>query len=313
MWRRFAGNGDAVTTTSETAPGRTPRLAGGGLVAWWHRIHRGPRRVRWPLKAGVLGLTVALVLYPKVWLMPVWLERLGNMNSVLEPEHPALAELESAVRGAVGPNASTKAVHAAVERTVRARIPYAFDWDTWGVVDYLPTVGEVFAKGREDCDGLAVVAASLLRRMGEKAWLVTDLKHVWVVTPDGEIMSPGQGAKTLVGEETGTRISLTTDFAANLGRGLAFGVAVFPMGRELIILAVLCVVTLQPRSSVSRRMVGCLLLGGALVLLRLAGTSATALAAEPALAWGGLSAAAAGWLVLAIRGGGSRSPATPRR
>ena len=269
--------------------------------------------MRWPLKGGIFGLTVVLVLYPKVWLMPVWLERLGNMNSVLEPEHPALAELESAVRGAVGPNASTKAVHAAVERTVRARIPYAFDWDTWGVVDYLPTVGEVFAKGREDCDGLAVVAASLLRRMGEKAWLVTDLKHVWVATPDGEIMSPGQGAKTLVGEETGTRVSLTTDFVANLGRGLAFGIAVFPVGRELTILAVLCAVTLQPRSSVSRRMVGCLLLAGALLVLRLAGTSPMALAAEPALAWGGLLAAAIGWLVLTVRAGGSRSPATPRR
>ena len=44
-----------------------------------------------------------------------------------------------------------------VEKFVYGHVPYAWDWDTWGVADYLPSVAEVRRMGREDCDGRAVV------------------------------------------------------------------------------------------------------------------------------------------------------------
>ncbi|MCK4340244.1 MAG: hypothetical protein KAY37_00790 [Phycisphaerae bacterium] len=272
--------------------------------------------MRWPLKTFVFLVTVLLVLYPKVWLIPTQCGRLQDLNSVLEPEHPALAELESQVIAAAGEDATPDDVRAAVMDVVYARVPYGFDWEVWGVMDYLPTVDEVFTMGREDCDGRAVVAASLLRRLGHEAWLVTDIKHVWVVTCDAsqeheprEIMDPGTGAKTLVGGESGTRPTVNLEALMNLGRGLTFGIAVFPLGREVVLVLVLCAVTLHPWSSLRRRIIGCLLLGGALTLFRWSGAAPAALASEPLLVWSGLLAGVGGWLLLAIKAAPTRGGA----
>ena len=58
------------------------------LKEHWRRLHRRPRWVRWPVKAGFLLTVVALTLYPKVWLIPAWVQRLANLNTVLDPQHP---------------------------------------------------------------------------------------------------------------------------------------------------------------------------------------------------------------------------------
>lgn len=297
---------------SIVVPHRPPPVSNMAPLAYWRRIHRWPRRLRWPLKAVVFAATVLLVLYPKVWLLPAWLGRLRDLNAVLDPDHPGLAELEARVTAEVGEGGEPAEVLAAVERTVYARIPYAWDWETWGVMDYLPTVAEVFAKGREDCDGRAVVAASLLQRLGYEAWLVGDLKHIWVATPQAEIMSPGEGTKTLVGGETGTRTTLTLGTLANLARGLSYGIVVFPLAREALLLTVLCLLTLHPRSSLRRQAAGCLLLAGGLALIRMSGASAAGLADRPVLVWAGLAAALIGWVLLAVKADAGHSlPAPP--
>ena len=180
--------------------------------------------------------------------------------------------------------------------------------DVWGVVDYLPNTEEVLRAGREDCDGRAVVAASLLRRMGHEAWLASDLQHVWVVTPKGETMSPGKGEKTIQAGPDGTRLRMTTKMLGNLNRGITFGISVFPLTRQLIILAALCGLTMQPRSSVLRRCIGCLLMLAALAVLHDVGR--TSAGQEGAMVWVGWGLAAAGWLTLVIRAGGRRSSAT---
>lgn len=285
----------------------------------WHRFHRRPAVVRWPVKLGLFALVLAGVLYPRFWLVPRWLGRLADMNAVLEPAHPGLEGLAAEARDQAGPAAPLAELAQSVERAVRARVPYAYDWETWGVMDYLPTVGEVLALGREDCDGQAVIAASLLRRLGYEAWMVGDIKHTWVAVRDPaapeavpvELMSPGRGAKALIGTETGTRPVLSLDALASAGRALPFGVAVFPLGREVIVLVALCALTMQPRSSRARRAAGCGLLAAALALLRLAGASAAGLAERPVLVWLGVAAAVAGWLLLAVKAGASGWPPGP--
>lgn len=280
----------------------------------WRRLNTLPWCGRWPLKLAVFTVVTAVVLYPKVWLLPVWLDRLGNMNSVLDPEDPRLATLEEQVRERLPAGAPASEALEAVQQTVYDHIPYAWDWDVWGVVEYLPTVAEVFEQGREDCDGRAVVAASLLRRMGHQAWLVSDLLHVWVETPYGELMSPTGGEKTLVGTQTGTQTTVSPRLVRNLARGFSYGVAVFPLTRELIILTTLCVLTMQPWSSRWRRVAGCLLLWIALDTLRGAGQQA-ALAGQTrdiATTWVGVGLALAGWVVLAVRAGTPRPRSVAR-
>src|SRR6185295_4116464 len=85
-------------------------------------------------------------------------------------------------------------------------IKYRYDWYNWGNLDYWPTAEETWALKKEDCDGRAVLAASILRSRGyTNATIVANLKHVWVKVGDVELMGPGgekvfrhEGGKTIV-------------------------------------------------------------------------------------------------------------------
>lgn len=280
------------------------KMASGVRV--WRRLNSLRWWGRWPLKVGVFAVVTGLVLYPKLWLLPTWVGRARDLNSLVEPEQVELASLEAEVFTELSDANAGRGTLEAVQRVVCRRIPYAWDWEVWGVAEYLPTVAEVFEQGREDCDGRAVVAASLLRRMGHDAWLVSDLLHMWVATPEGETMSPTGAEKTFVGTEAGTATRVSLGAIRNLGRGLSYGVAVFPLARELIILATLCVLTMQPWSSGWRRVAGCLLLWIALDTLRGAGQQVVVPGQTGAVVRTGLGVALAvgGALVLAVRAGG---------
>ncbi|MBU0618174.1 MAG: hypothetical protein KKI02_10690, partial [Planctomycetes bacterium] len=236
-------------------------------------------------------------------------------NSVLDSEHVDVVALAECVRGRLSADTEMEETLQVVQEAVCERIPYAWDWEVWGVCEYLPTVGEVFEQGREDCDGRAVVAASLLKRMGYDAWLVSDLLHVWVATPDGETMSPTGGEKTLVGTDAGTQATISARLIQNLGRGLSYGVAVFPLIRELIILATLCVLTMQPWSSPWRRVAGCAMLLIALEVLRGAGRAAAVdgHTLDGVGSGVGVALAVGGCVILAVRAGRPprRSAAAP--
>jgi hypothetical protein len=272
---------------------------------WWRRWHERRAWLRWPTKLALLTVVVGLTLYPRLDYLPVWIGRMRNMASVLDPGHPGLAAFEADARARMTPEMGAKDALGVVERVVYERVPYAWDWDTWGVVDYLPTVDEVLRMGREDCDGRAVMAASLLRRMGYQADLVSDVLHVWVDTPAGAAMNPTSSERTFVSTPTGTEINITPGVLRNLGRGMTYGMGAFPFGREFIIAAALALLTMQPRSSVWRRIAGCLMLWIALTTLHTAGIAAAMKsdAADLTQAWAGWAIALVGWLTLAIRAG----------
>ncbi len=288
------------------------------LLNAWHRLHHTPRYLRWPAKLLFLILITGLVLYPRFWLIPRWLHRLADLDSVITPTDSALAPLEQRCRQDLpSGNLTIDELAARVEQLVYAALPYAHDWDTWGVMDYLPTPAEALARGQEDCDGRAAVAAALLRRLGYNAHLVSDLKHTWVEisTSDDDsrviaaLMAPGTGARSLAGTTAGTRTTLNVGMVANVGRALAYGIAVFPLNRELIILAALLLVTLHPRTGRHRAVAAAILFVIALTLLRCAGISPDALAQRPALPWLALIIAVGGWTLLAYKPPRRRQPA----
>jgi hypothetical protein len=244
---------------------------------------------------------------------------MAHLDRLIDADHPGLAKLEEDVRRKLPPDADARAALPIVEKTVYKHVPYAFDWENWGAMEWLPTVDEVLTRGREDCDGRAVVAASLLRRLGYEAWLVTDILHMWVETPAGETMAPTGGAKTLAGGkpgQTGTQTNLNLGLLNNAARGTAFGVAVFPFPRELLIVGALALLTLHPRSGFWRNASGCLLLWIGLYTMRDVGEQAARhLRLEDlVVAWAAFAAFVVGWLTLAIKGAARRrdlSPATP--
>ncbi len=263
--------------------------------------------VRLPLKWLIFGAVTFFVLFPSPGQFARHLAHLRDMQALVEADAPRLASLEADLNRRLGPAPrEPETVQREIERLVLEKVAYCWDWDQWGSADYLPTVDEMFARAdqrggrlQEDCDGRAVMAASLMRRMGFDARIATDLRHVWVKTPQGEWMGPGR-SETLVTTDEGSEIAWHT-LLANVPASLSFGIAVFPLGRELVILAAAFGLMLHRGMSRWAAATGLVLLLWALVLMRLGCLAPQATqdgASWPA--WIGLACALAGFCVLAV-------------
>ncbi len=241
-------------------------------MGYWIRIHNWPRWKRFILKSLILALTVVAVCFPHPVLLARHIGHWSDPNAMIAPESSALDPLVDELMSTLPANANRethpKEILRAVELLVYKKLPYAFDWDTWGMADYMPTANEALQMGREDCDGRAVVGASLLKRIGFESQLKTDGAHVWVTTPQGDTMGPGQVSMI---ETTPTGVKVNTRWFWTMPRILAVNAALFPLIRELIIAGVLWILILHP--SMRRRwmlVVGTLMFAG-LFLLRSGG------------------------------------------
>ncbi len=234
------------------------------LTRLW-RLNDTRRLVRWPIKCGIVAFTVLAVCFPNPVRLARHLAHWSDPNALIEPDAPALAPMVAALRPQLAELDDPRDALRAVEKFVYREIPYDWDWNTWGSADYLPTVTEVIEMGREDCDGQAVVAASLLRNFGFKTELVANFAHMWVRTDKGELMGPGKN-KAVVATKDGPKLHLRG--LLELPKSTAFGIAVFPLMRELIVLAVIWLLLIDRRRRALRQGVGLVLFGVALLLLR---------------------------------------------
>ena len=225
--------------------------------------------VRLPIKWAVLGFTVLVVCFPYPGRLLKHIQHWRDPNALVEPDAPAIRPLVEELRLRLAGDPPPHEALKLVERFVYEKIPYEWDWITWGTADYLPTVEEVIEKGKEDCDGRAVLAASLLRNFGFNAQLVTDLAHVWVLTDRGETMGPGKN-KAVIATKQGLRVQ--ADAFTELPGAAAYGMAVFPLIRELIILTVMWLLLLRRGGGLITNVVGLGLFLAGLLLLR-AGSS----------------------------------------
>ena len=230
-------------------------------LAWYARL---------PAKWAIFGLTSLLVCFPNPARLASHLDHWRDPNRLIEPDAPAIQPLVEELRPHMTADLSPRDALRYVERFVYEKIPSDWDWNTWGSADYLPTVTEAIEMGREDCDGRAVVAASLLSKFGFDAQIVTDFAHVWVKTDKGETMSPGKN-KALVATKKGLQVNWAA--LSEIPRATAYGVAVFPAFRELIILTMLWFLLLQRRSGALPGAVGLAALAGGLFLIRAGGAT----------------------------------------
>jgi hypothetical protein len=290
------------------------------------RPHRGAWErwyLRLPIKWAVFLVITFFVLFPSPAQFGRHLSHLLELQAMIQPDAPELAAWEQEIRsrlearrstgGATGTSAAAGPSGRELQREVQAfvleRVKYEWDWNLWGSADYLPTVAEMFARGaehggevREDCDGRAVMAASLMKRLGQSPALVTDLRHVWVETPEGAWMGPG-GRKAMVATSEGTRLSLGAA-VWNLPMSLSYGIAVFPFVREMVILLAAFVLMLRRWSDARWAGAGLVLLVQGLLFLRLGFLAPEAVSREASAwpTWVGLVHVALGFGSLARAG-----------
>ena len=131
----------------------------------------------------------------------------------------------------------------AVQLFVYRNISYIYDWHNWGPAIYLTSASEVWKRKKEDCDGQAILAVSILRSRGFKtAELAGNILHLWVTVDGEELMEFShkqlQENEMLDTGAVGVRIwnshAVFEDFEVN-GPGIKLsGAAVSPAGKLAI-------------------------------------------------------------------------------
>lgn len=145
-----------------------------------------------------------------------------------------------------------------VEQAVLERIvPYAYDWQVYGVPWYFPTTTEVLEAGRGDCESRVVVLASLLAAKNIPHQILMSFDHIWVDYP-GKVPTAieNQGAVLAQKTDDGFRWGWPADF--DLGAEVATQVKTFwtpmPTARRILLFAGLAfILSINPLLLACRR------------------------------------------------------------
>lgn len=214
----------------------------------WMHLARLPLVWRWLVKWILFGIVTLFTLFPRPDLLLAHIRHLGNVEALIQPNLPQIAEINRELDAGLKAGATRKEEFRAVEACVHRRIPYAYDWFNWGNLDYWPTTAEVLARQREDCDGRAVLATSLLRARGfQTARVVANLQHVWVAVDDAELMGPQRDANY---RRVGNRAVLTFPRLRTVLASVAM-MGKFPALRSLLILAAALLLAYHPCRNVT--------------------------------------------------------------
>jgi len=234
------------------------RPAAAFLRFWqWLASQRPLKRVG--LKLALLAAVVLFALYPNPVLLVRQVHHLLNMEQLIQPDLAAMPEINRDIDRLIETNTPALTEFKAVERFVYRRIPYQYDWHGWANLDYWPTAAEVWARKREDCDGRAVLAASILRARGHaEARLVANLQHVWVAVGTNELMGPmadrnfrREGGKMVDGKLVGAKTVITLPAFKTLLDSLAM-TCKFPAWRVVLMLVTLLALIFHPAADTGR-------------------------------------------------------------
>ncbi len=222
-------------------------------------------RRRLAIKLAIFGFVSLAALYPRPDLLWRQAGNLSDLDALIDSPFPELSAINDAIDGNLTANATELDELQSVERFVTRRIDYEYDWDNWLNVDYWPTAAEVWERGREDCDGRAILAAAILRARGfEDVAIVGSMNHIWVRAGEHHIMGP-EDAATLLDEAGGFRLALPSMKQALTGAAF---VGEFPVPRTLLIWAVALTLCHHPCRRLSGFLVSAAMgLAGFLLLL----------------------------------------------
>ena len=215
----------------------------------WDWLAGRSRGQRWLIKSCLLAVYTLVVFFPRPDQLLKQLPRWKNPDSLIETNVPFMAEINLKIDEQLKPDGTKNDEMKTVEKFVYREIKYGYDWDVWGNTDYWPTVAEIWANKREDCDGQAVLAASILKSRGfDEVRIVGNLSHVWVAAGTNEVMSP-QADKNFqrVDGKLKVRFPRVGTFLltwAHINR--------FPALRSLLLLAVVLLVALHPVGDMKR-------------------------------------------------------------
>ena len=133
-----------------------------------------------------------------------------------------------------------------IESYVLEKIPYQYDWQTYGVPFYLPSVKEAISNGTGDCKSRFVVLASIFEALEIPYRQSFSLSHFWVDYEGKTDNSIEQKDFALIlRDESGARIQLPKDNLYDVFDALKEGFWDYmPLHRKILLVLTLPISTL---------------------------------------------------------------------
>ena len=205
---------------------------------------------RLTIKSVILGSVLFVVLYPNPVLFFKQLQHYWDVEVLIQPNFNGIETINRAIDAARPPNATRENEFTVIQRYVYQHIRYQYDWENWGNIDYWPPAQQVWERKREDCDGRAILAVSILRSRGfTTAKLVGNFRHIWVAVDHDELMGPDK-EQTLTQEGGKTMLALPSrELILN---STALYVAEFPAMRNLIVFLTMLLLCYHPCHNLTR-------------------------------------------------------------
>jgi hypothetical protein len=123
-------------------------------------------------------------------------------------------------------------------------LPYAVPWETYGVPWYYPTTREVIEKGVADCQGRAIVFASILEAKGIPYTLRASLDHIWVEY-ESKQENVGENAAVAVMDNGSLRVPETWDWRRSYEIEKEYFWDPAPLHRKLLLFGGLAIIVLH--------------------------------------------------------------------
>jgi hypothetical protein len=126
---------------------------------------------------------------PSEW--PAQVAHKFNLPSTIDPDHTRISELNTEIEESWN---GVRKYHkgdemmageiAFIGREIAERIEYCTDMENpnYKAFEHFPTVSQVLENKKDDCDGRAIVACSLLIHRGYNSYVIMNERHAWVIT-----------------------------------------------------------------------------------------------------------------------------------
>ena len=210
----------------------------------WEKVAELRLWERVAIKSIMFVGVLIVVLYPNPLLLGQQLRAYVHTESLIQPAFAGMDRINQDIDGYLSPDATREHEFRMIQRYVYEHIPYVYDWENWGNIDFWPTAEQVWERRKEDCDGRAILAVSILRARGfTAATLVGNIRHIWVEVDQDELMGPDR-ERTLSRVDGKTRINLPS--AELLLGSIALHIADFPTIRNLILLFTIMLLGYHP-------------------------------------------------------------------
>ena len=216
----------------------------------WNRAAELRLAWRLLLKVSIFVCVFFFILNPNPKRFAQQIPRYFRTEELIQKNFPGVEDINRELDILLPPNATPEEEFSIVQDYVYQHIAYEYDWENWTNIDFWPTAEVVWARQREDCDGRAVLAASILRSRGfHSATLAGSFRHIWVQVDRQELMNPDTEQHVRLDEG---KLALSLPSRKFILESTAFYVAEFPTIRNLILLFVTLLLSYHPNRNLTQ-------------------------------------------------------------